>query len=379
MIKNAFLACAAVVLLFACSDDPVANDEFALSTATECPPEEAPDGNGTCRRRCVDDSQCFNGQSCDTGLGFCLAQNASNPNANDNDSGPDAPDTGSGDDGNDNSNNTTGGGTSGPECDDLFSCGLGQVCVDGACDSLANNPPSLEDILDGIDLSGLDGVVATCESTSDCGPLVACVSGICVGCLDSLQCDGQQSCIRGVCVEPVASGVLTCLTEGCGSGETCFWSTGECVTACSGNEECAEGESCLPGLNGCVPEFGCEQQEDCADGLFCVAGLCAGCRDDGDCGQNESCLGLACVPNLDGGPNPSLCEAVMCESDELCDPADGSCYPATGTCGDDSDCPAGLSCGFLSLCTGCAEASDCRPQQDCLFGTCTPELDDFLP
>lgn len=366
-----------------CSEEATeANPGSELSTAPtdddRCETGEIRDGNGECTRTCTTDSECLNGTACETSVGFCVPQltDTTPPTTSDDRKPPGgrgAPDDESPDGENpddrvpDDENDDT-------ECAELLDCQEGQLCIDGSCkglDDIGNNGEGEE----APDLGFLDGVVSTCADSSDCGLLMQCVGGVCVGCLDDIQCNPGFSCSQGVCVETGLANIAECLQASCGQDETCLWTRGECAVSCSGNAECGEAESCMPGINACVPEFGCDSTADCSDGLFCVEGICVGCADNSQCGANEYCVALACLPNLDGEPNGAACDAASCASDESCDPADGSCYPTNGTCSADEQCPDALNCGPVSLCEGCSDNGDCREGQSCLFGTCIPTGD----
>jgi hypothetical protein len=240
-------------------------------------------------------------------------------------------------------------------------CGFGQRCDNNEC------------------VSRVDEVIMTCETDQDCWDqgalLLTCQAGVCVGCVDDIQCGllGNGRCVLGACVVADLGTVGECLDANCPDGSRCSLVTGECQTICASDGDCLVDESCLPVANLCVAEYGCDVEADCmVAGMLCVAGLCVGCTSDAECLASETCLvvgGLnsgACFPRLDA----SACDSVTCPAGEICDPADGSCYPENGTCSDDSDCVAGQTCNFLSLCSGCSVDGDCRPAQRCLLSTC---------
>jgi len=236
-------------------------------------------------------------------------------------------------------------------------CLPGQGCVDGACEW------------------GAVDIVATCEDDADCPLLMTCAVGVCVGCIDDLQCALQQDgsrCVQGVCLTADLGPVGECLTTRCDEGQRCNPATGQCEPTCADDADCAAGETCVPLVNTCVAEFSCEDDADCAAGLTCSGGLggqgglCIGCSDVVPCPPGLSCMLTACVPDI----TATACDSVTCGEDQLCDPADGSCYRADGRCEEDVDCSAGQTCNMLGLCSGCAEDSDCRPEQSCIFGAC---------
>jgi hypothetical protein len=218
-------------------------------------------------------------------------------------------------------------------------------------------------------------IVQTCNGGGDCGVGMTCQLGICIGCITDLQCillDPDAQCILGTCVLQDIGPVGKCLTTQCPTGTRCNLTNGQCEPTCADDGDCNTGEICAPVVNRCITDPGCTDNSDCGTGLTCIdalgSGICTGCTDTVLCKAGLRCVFGACLP----GPAASLCDSVTCNTDELCDPADGSCYPADGTCQDASDCRTGQTCNFLHLCSGCSADGDCRPDLRCLFGTCAP-------
>ncbi len=214
-----------------------------------------------------------------------------------------------------------------------------------------------------------------CEPVGDCTSERACVPG----------CHGSSECAPGqLCSQPA------CLTCPC---------PGTCITApaCSADAECPRGSVCEPSPEGarCIP--GCRDDAGCAEDEACVWGECPTCEDcpcAGRCQPTEACgsssdcprgsicgvdfscerkcLPGACRSNEDCGPGfectpPLPCLGCGCEN--------GTCSPATESCGADSDCPQGTVCGWTESCEracvhGCRSDAECRQGEYCGVELC---------
>lgn len=222
------------------------------------------------------------------------------------------------------------------------------VCVDSTCDANACGTQSLE----------RNGEVV-CAPDSDNVTRCVCKAGECVDACAGVTCPSEQVCdkrdSRGTCRPD------NCFALGCLSAEVCNAVTGECEPDACADITCADEEACRNGV--CEP-------------------TCAGVS----CERGQRCSGGACVIDRCGSAN--------CESDETCDPSDGSCTTSmecataclgdatcnglTGECVENPcrrlRCPAGTECS-LRECVGDGAGTDAgQPPQNVLAtggGGCT--------
>jgi hypothetical protein len=299
------------------------------------------------------------------------------------------------------------------QCD--FTCPRGQKCGDKCIGTGESCGPKKE--------SG-----ASCGGNGDCSS-GACVEGICC----ENACEGKcRACTRarngtadGKCL-PVPKGddpdnecaqtdARSCGETGACDGkgaceqygketqcaaETCSGDSHAPVSLCNGAGACmrAAGVKC-PGNLLCGPNgqclTACTGNQDCAGGLMCQAGQCrklaaAGdsCSGNGDClsnvcGKGRCCKG-ACAAQPPCG-NTGACDAsgecAKAGTDVMC--AGESCtantqFPARscngqGQCppqGSGSPCPNSLKCGGNQCLTRCSTDGDCAGGQICQNGTC---------
>lgn len=319
-----------------------------------CPAQQRADAYGNCLDTCVGEQTCPEDSACNALVGLCIpySNQPCDPLAcregwacsDDDPFAPCAPTAG--------------------YCDRDRDCPFGQRCDDnGRCGSRASD------------------IVETCDSDSDCNRLITgmqCRLGVCTGCIDDLQClplDPGAECVLGTCVVADVGPVAQCLLNRCDEGLRCNLTNGQCEPACDTDEDCAELEICAPVLDRCVADPSCVEDVDCPEGLTCrggifgLDGVCTGCNDETPCGEGLRCIIGTCLPRTGGD---GLCDDVECGEDQLCDPVDGSCYLANGTCDLDEDCRDGFTCNLVGFCAGCSDSIACRPEQRCIFGTCAP-------
>ena len=178
-----------------------------------------------------------------------------------------------------------------------------------------------------------------CQTTCDCSPGLACVTGFC---------------------EASSSPVYCCESSFCPPNEACQANDGSrslcpdvtCATAC----DCDPGLSCID--NACVlgnsPLF-------CCEGSTCPSGQAC---------ENRRGLRAMC-------PNNTCTSACDCPSGQRC--VNGTCLLQGDPlfCCDQGSCPSGSACqsteGELAICQGestCQSACDCMPGMACLNGSC---------
>lgn len=128
-----------------------------------------------------------------------------------------------------------------------------------------------------------------CEVDEDCGdPLQTCTDGLCqqaCGDADAPDCpEGAPVCFNGHCssVCPVAEDV-------CPDPQTCI----------TFDEDPDDDELPESGICGVVCD---DQDHPCVEGQVCIEGACLStCTTDEECGQGETCVAPVCVPSGGGG------------------------------------------------------------------------------
>ncbi len=300
------------------------------------------------------------------------------------------------------------------ECSQDDQCQLGQICVEGACQTGCRVNRDCADALVCLPDQGDHGECVDCVRSSDCADAQVCVDHQCRG-----TCVSDAACPDGYC-DLASETCVACLTDShCTTGTRCL--VGRCVSGCDSDSQCAAGQICEQAV--CLP--GCRQDEDCLSGhcdlanlaciecidkddcplgRVCVAGdcrlgcesdrdcsqppkckddeglygLCVDCLADGDCAGDESCLqnhcAAVCLADLDC-PAGEICDADRCrpgcrlDSDCIggrCDPQSLSCV----ACVSKDDCQLGYLCQDGSCLAGCEGVRDCPGDQDCVDGQC---------
>jgi hypothetical protein len=205
-------------------------------------------------------------------------------------------------------------------------------------------------------LRGLLGDGDACERDDQCASHVCSV--------EDCACAGDER------VALVDVDGFPCFSEfDCPVGQACAFDDegSACVDACSGNDDCTEGQACLSG--------------NCVD----LAGEDGPCFEDFECGPGLRCFDNTCHATAfaDGEPCDFECgdDALFCDSDG----GDGICRPRAGDgdpCGA-VQCVLGLECGEGGVCGPApgdgepCETFNCAVGLACFFtednvGTCGP-------
>jgi hypothetical protein len=304
------------------------------------------------------------------------------------------------------------------------SCGgkrLGQLCSDAAeCDS--------SNCVDGVCCSApscgncqscaVTGLAGTCravpagdvEPHGGCTPNPPCgFVGTCDGNGACRQAPTSTSCGTASCTGSTYTAVGHCDGSGaCDQTATAMCSPYlcgalACLTACTGDADCAPGFSCRSGSCGsvksngeaCVTDVECESG-NCTEGFCCVSKPCPSCQSCAISGMQGSCqpvpagsfdpaavcmdLGVAsCATNgrCSGSgqcatyPVGAVCGAQDCVNKTLttltCNAA-GTCAPSMTDC-DPYMCSR---MGTQTCSTGCVGPQDCAPGNRCNGGACQP-------
>lgn len=289
-------------------------DESECPTGQYC---DIPEGafSGECRQGCNDNSDCADGDECNTDTHACETP----------------PCTGDSD------------------------------CPEGRCDMAADPPACVDSECSTIRPCELDenGRSQQCNEAGECEALFACCSeaGDCSVALDG-ACEGTQlvdalSCEPNPCGEPCPGGDVDC-----GPNQFCSPNDGLCQDGCRLEEgSCPEGQSCDEDTRQCV-EVPCIEPGDCGlayqycdeDNQVCTDG----CGTDDDCPGDFICQVGRCVDPGD-----------ICDPQEEPDPCgDGQyCHVASGTC--------------LDNCVNhadCADGEVCNPDGECVAGDCRDDI-----
>lgn len=189
------------------------------------------------------------------------------------------------------------------ECRTHGDCGTAQVCIEGAC----------------------QGVADTCQFDRECPPGAACLNNECTPiCATDTDCLPGDSCQGNFC-RPNTTECTT--SSSCGTGEHCV--DGRCLpdcatgTACASGSTCAADEFCRPDW---TPEAFCPATP-CQTGRTCLDGVCrTPCTSDENCRMLDSQLPLC---RMDAASGMMLCFAVNEQMPE---------------CRVQADCGAGQDC-----------------------------------
>ena len=226
-------------------------------------------------------------------------------------------------------------------------------------------------------------LTAVCETDADCEEHgLACHpgTGVCVECLAQTQCGPDSRCKEGTCQK-----VVECAsTLDCPGELVCSDGSGHCV-ACSGDEDCPEGQLCGADFE-CYDQHPCGSDKECKEfDLICdkASGYCADCLGPLDCFDFEYCLDSYCLID------ECTAKDVECHLNQVigCN-EDGSQIATLETCTDsqfceDSQCqdqvcaPSEIWCdgAVLKQCDDIGKAiikeTDCQAEDmDCINAAC---------
>jgi uncharacterized repeat protein (TIGR01451 family) len=187
----------------------------------------------------------------------------------------------------------------------------------------------------------------------------------------TLVCVQQDRCAAGSCNADQA--VVCPVPDQCHDASTCDPVSGACApnppkldgTSCDDADACTQTDECQAGLCTGTDPVVCTVADQCEDQGTCdpATGVCGANTDvsdgtpcdDGDaCTQTDDCQTGTCT-----GANPVVCPAAdQCEDQ-------GTCNPATGSCGANTDASDGTSCD---------DRDDCTRADACHSGTCEGRL-----
>ena len=293
----------------------------------------------------------------------------------------------------------------GVECDDGNACTEAGLCVAGACQA-----PALEcddgevcttDSCDPDVGCVFDMNAGPCDDEDPCTVGDQCSEGGCAGFAVPCDCQADEECLpledgdlcNGTLFCDLASfpqecaviqdSIIACPEPG-GPGSECLAplcdpDTGECGTAptneggaCSDDDPCTVGETCVNGACGAGVAANCNDGNPCTNDI-CATGVgCQHldnqdpCEDGSACTVGDHCLGGQCAPGAaltcDDGND---CTLDSCEAEAGC-----VHQALQGACDDGNPCTAGDQCvEGLCLPTGPADCSDANP---CTTDTCNP-------
>jgi hypothetical protein len=252
--------------------------------------------------------------------------------------------------------------TNGVTCD--FG-GVGGVCMDGVCEDAllcegvdcTDGDDCTEDVCDPADGSCSNPVKtdgAVCDASGDPGE---CQSGICTALCDITDCSDSNECTEdlcepadGSCSNPDESDGTIC--DAAGDPGTC--AVGICVGLCDG-VDCGDDNECTRDLCD-VADGACSNPNE-MDGTACDFGGLAGVCNVGVCEEAMLCNGVDCSDGDD------------CTQD-LCEPADGSCSNPDEMDGTVCDAAGDPGTCEVGVCVGLCDGVDCGDDNECTQDLC---------
>lgn len=238
-------------------------------------------------------------------------------------------------------------------CADNAACAPDRVCKAGMC----CNPP------------------ARCTSQDDCpasAPQCNGATGQCfgggAGCLDDSDCESEPGCAGGACyceITGAPPGACRVRPDECAADPDCYENGAYAQKYCSLTTRPRR----------CLDTIACTADADCAS-LGLVCDLQAGSPSQGFCINGDACpMGTECDPTtqvcVDGRCVGANCvnQPSRCGANEMCDTGTGLCVPTGGaTCASDAECPQGQYCNTTVNPNRCENG--CRSNADCPGGVC---------
>ena len=236
------------------------------------------------------------------------------------------------------------------DCNDGNPCNGEESCVDQAC---AVGTPVV--------CSGLDGPCTTGVCDPATGGCATTPKADGAPCDDGNLCTLSDSCQGGKCAG--SSKVKCAAADGCHTPGTCDPATGTCTSPavpdgvpCSDGDACTKLDTCVAGACTGGTSVVCTATDSCHDAGVCDpgSGKCSSpvgadgtpC-DDGDvCTDDDVCAGGTCQ----GAAHP--CDDGIACTVDYCDANQGGCTsdPAGCSCNDDIDCDDGNPCNGVETC-----------------------------
>ncbi|MSQ83364.1 MAG: hypothetical protein EXR77_10840 [Myxococcales bacterium] len=203
-------------------------------------------------------------------------------------------------------------------------------------------------------------------------------------CSDGNPCTLNDVCAAAACkagAAQVCDDGNICTTDSCDTtGGTCTAAakTGPCSdgNACTSSDSCANG-SCQPGKATLCDDASVCTNDSCnpTTGTCSFAAISGACSDNNACTVGDSCVAGGCQP----GANSVCSDNNGCTSDS-CNPADGLCVyaPTKAQCDDKNECTAGEACNggvckngqWTCACTAATEAKTCNDNNVCTADKC---------
>ena len=222
-----------------------------------------------------------------------------------------------------------------------------------------------------------------CSTGGDCGYGEQCVGGLCAPnfCSTDAECPMSLQCCGNVCIPENQDCDAPCVTDADCDNGICLAS--RCIGACASDDDCPDGEFCVPYVNICLPRVQPNEGDGDVEDIegefpdididlpFDIEMDLTQCATDEDCDRGR-CQAGVCLDM--GGPDGTGCESQGdCATGQYC--AAGVCVG--GTCETNEDCSGGLCIPAINQCLGgnpgndrCMEDDDCNPGEQCIFGIC---------
>ncbi len=206
--------------------------------------------------------------------------------------------------------------------------------------------------------------VSTCDDSDACNGPEECdpTTGACGPALAPLDCNDGNDCTTDSC-DPVDGCQWTTNTNFCNDTDPCtlgdVCQSGLCRGApivCSDNNVCNGVETCQAGACTTAAPLNCDDGNPCTDDtcdgvLGCQqTNNTVACDDSNLCTFNDQCQSGACA-----GSPVQCANATVCDGNETCNPADGSCLPGTPLPCDDGNacttdsCDPVLGCQYVPV------------------------------